>query len=233
MNLRILLLPVLALVALLSTGCASVGGMHPVTKLEGRACSAQYQVGQATSLRLDAPEAASQSVDSTAPCFVARDGSASVYAPYALPRYSRPYQVTIESQTSGEAIFAPEVKLLDAQGNVTRVVGFDRFSTRGDILQATVFVNSDNKDERYLVIGSASDAVGQKSTRVVTGMMVVPVLVGLPFFGVHGTESTESRTLSYNGLVSARAESSAPTGRDRARRQTPADIARADICCAM
>lgn len=232
MILRSLLLPAVGAVVLLSTGCAT-SRVQPVTKLEGRACVAQYQVGAAPGLRLDADDALTQRVDATAPCYVARDGAASVYAPYALPRYSRPYQVTVQSQTEGESLFAPEVRLLDADGRVTRVLAFDRFSTRGDILQATVFLGPDNKDERYLVVGSASDAVGKTSTRLVSGTIVVPLLVGLPFFGLHGTESAESRTLSYNGVVSARAESSAPSGRDRLRRASAHDAAREDFCCAM
>lgn len=125
------------------------------------------------------------------------------------------------------------MRLLDADGRVTRVVGFDRFSTRGDILQATVFINEDNKDERYLVVGSASDAVGKTSKRLVSGTIVVPLLVGIPFFGMHGTESAESRTLSYNGVVSALAESSAPSGRERTRRATTRGGSRADFCCGM
>ena len=231
MNLRLLALPAIALLALLSTGCATTGRATPVTKLENRDCVAQYQVRLAASLRVDAAEPVSRRIDAAAPCFVARDGAASVYAPYALPRYQRPYSLTIQSQTSGESLFAPEVKFLDTDGRVTRVVGFDRFSTRGDLLQATVFVSADNKDERYMVVGSASDAVGKTSKRLVSSTIVVPILFGLPFFGMHGTESAESQTLSYDGVVSVVAESSAPSGRDRLRRASSHDAARADFCC--
>ncbi|HKY90985.1 MAG TPA: MalM family protein [Nevskiaceae bacterium] len=231
MNLRLLVLPALGLLSLLTTGCATTAGSSPVTRLDQRGCVAQYQVTTAAGLRVDADEPVSQRIDASAPCYVGRDGAPSVYAPYTLPRYQQPYSVTIQSQTQGEALFAPEVKLLDSDGRVTRVVGFDRFSTRGDILQATVFINADNKDERYLIVGSASDAVGKTSKRLVSGTIVVPLLVGIPFFGVHGTESAESRTLSYNGVVTAQAASSAPSGRDRTRRASSRDASRADFCC--
>lgn len=218
---------VLPLLALLASGCAS-RGPAPVTRIEAPGCDAKWDLESATRLELDAPgHQESLRFGETSRCVAAGKGGAPVnYAVLRLPRYREAWMLTLESSIVGQSLFAPEVLTLDARGRVLRQLPFDRFSMRGDHLEASLFVGEENVEERFLLVRSAIQAVGQGGAQVVSGGFAIPILTGLvPIVYMQGTERERKYTLSHNGLVTLDAR----TSRSTRRPGQAHDVARAEM----
>lgn len=210
-----LLLRVLApgLLVLLGSGCAS---RQPpaVTQLSAPGCDARWNLEPAAVLQVGEAHERVHRFDSSSRCLAQSDGGASRYAVFRLPRFREDWTLRIDSQISGRSLFAPEALLLDAEGRVLRELPFERFSLRGDRLQATVFFSGQNADEQYLLLRSARQAVGRDERRVESGSFVIPLITGLlPLVYMQGTESEGTYTYSHGGLVRLEAHSSTPAPR--------------------
>ena len=104
---------------------------------------------------LGLPSENSVELKNDTPAFVFKHGK-SFFAAYALPRYIGPYTISISHQPAGTAI-SPVITLLDADYAVSRE--FDRSKARsgsGYRQIVDIFVNSENRNEQYLVISARS-----------------------------------------------------------------------------
>lgn len=188
------------LLAVFAGGCAS-RNPAPIVSLQAQQCDASWNLDSATHLWVNAEAPVRERFDRNSRCMATEEGSAH-YASYRLPVFRQPYVVAIESEIAGQTLFAPEVLMLDAAGQVTRRLEFERFSTRGERVQGTVFMNPENREERYLIVRSAPHAVGRTGDRYVSGSVVLPLVnTVLPMVVMYGTEYSQRYTYSHSGVV--------------------------------
>lgn len=97
-------------------------------------------------------------MDGTRPVFRVGEGKSYVLA-FELPRFDRPYSITVSSLTQGAItdswLFVPRVTLMDERSVVTRTFPEDSLRTRGRAVERTVFINPSNAAERYLLVHAA------------------------------------------------------------------------------
>lgn len=97
-------------------------------------------------------------MDGTRPVFRVGEGKSYVLA-FELPRYDKPYSITVSSLTQGAItdswLFVPRVTLMDERSAVTRTFPEDSLRTRGRAVERTVFINPSNAAERYLLVHAA------------------------------------------------------------------------------
>lgn len=220
------------LIALISAGCASRGAaplqpspssLTPVTEA-APACSQPWSTTDALALSADALRPTRHRMPGAA---VAAHGCAPVNtALFRLPRFREDWTLDIDSQIDGAQLFAPEIELLDEHGRVLRELTFDRFSMRGDRLQATVFFGAANGDERFLRVRPAPQVLGQDGRRVVSGSFFIPLFNAvLPLVYMQGTESEQRYTYADQGVLNFSARSASA-----ARRHPQAhDVARGEL----
>lgn len=210
------------LVSLLLTlaGCAS-RMPAPRTQIAQPACAAGFDLSGSQRLGLDAGQPLEHRFDEASPCVKDAAGASTVYALFRMPAVDKPYLIEIDSQPVGAALFAPEVLTLDTQGQVLRTLAWDRFSTRGEELSGTLFVNAENAGERYLVVRSVPAVVGQKITRLASGSYFVPFInLVFPMAYIHGTETEREYVLAHSGLIRLHARSADQARRGRAARDS-------------
>ena len=111
---------------------------------------------------------------------------------FALPTGREPYSITITSYKIGSltdpAILYPEVEVLDKDYRIVRRLPFGDFvfrcSRSSEGLNAVLFVNNNNRGERFLLLTNRSldeaDLIASQSN--ITGSM--PVVVPVPGVGV-------------------------------------------------
>lgn len=197
----------LLLLALSLGGCASRGA-GPETHLAAPACDTHWNLSAARSLDADDSLLQQQRFDTHSACRVNADGVLLRYALFRLPPQGGETRLIVSSLIQGRSLFAPVVALLDEQGQVLRQWEFDRFSMRGDQLQLDLYLGDAASAERYLLVHSAPQAVGQQRERVVSGSFVLPILTGVvPMLFMHGTERETQYTLSHDGQVEIRVDS--------------------------
>ena len=200
---------VFVLFALSLGGCASRGAL-PVTQLDAPVCDRQWNLHSARSLEAGAGLPLQQHFDERSACRIEADGTQVRYALFRLPQHGADTRLSVSSLIQGRSLFAPAVAILDAEGRVLRQWEFERFSMRGKQLQLDLFLDGAESatQERYLLVHSAAQAVGEERERVVSGSFVLPILTGLvPMLLMHGTERETQYTLSYNGQVELRIDS--------------------------
>lgn len=210
------LLPVL-LLALLGSGCASRAPAPLMTPASAQGCAARWDLAAATPIWINAEAPLRQRFDEGSTCMSTSEGASS-YASYRLPVFRQPYWIDIDSEVAGQTLFAPEVLLLDAAGEVVRTIDFERFSRRGERMRATVFLNPENREERYLVVRAARHAVGRTGEHTVTGSVIVPLInTVLPILVMYGTEYEQRYTLSQSGVVYLDARNTQAPRREKAQ----------------
>lgn len=166
----------------------------PVTTLEGRACSARPVLDGASPVELDG-RTKKVVLDGNAACWHQDGGAASAYVVFRLPQATEPYILTIVSEPVGDGLLPPRVQLLDANGAVLRQVARDSFLSESRALKVGLRARP---DERFLIVASDSDAVGQDTTQ----------LTNLSPAGAFdtGLQRKQTRTYAHNGAILVRAE---------------------------
>lgn len=193
-------------VLLCATACASRSAA-PVTQREVRRCDVRSQLESAAILQLDNAQPETLRFDGGVSCSGDR-------AVARLPRLRKDWVLTLNSKLTGKSLFAPEVFTLDAHGQVLRSLPFERFTQRGDHLEATLFFSKASAAERYVLVQSSLEVVGRQTTQVVSSSFAVPILTALmPFVYMQGIEHERSYTLSHNGIVQLQARAAVPVGR--------------------
>ena len=194
------LLPLLAALAL--AGCETTQpGPPPIVQIAPSNCSDGPSLARAQPLPFDAegkkkPERVT--IDTGSPC-IERDGAKSLYRILALPAPGEPYMVTLRSLPGQNSIFAPQLALLDAEGAETRRIDRESLLFRGQALSAVLRIRD---EERYLVIASDPQMVGQDIARLSGQTHQQMVSTGTVMFAVYsGSESMARMTYSHGGTI--------------------------------
>lgn len=129
------------------------------------------------------------SLDENSPVFDF-DSGRYFFQAFELPEWQGPLQVTFVAGTFGSAgrvgVVRPVIRMLDAQFKQTRQLGpDDARHWQGSRFDFTVFINSEDSAERYMVVAPApaGERVGRKGlgyapVQVGHGVLVMPVTVG-------------------------------------------------------
>jgi hypothetical protein len=207
----------ICLAAFAVTGCAS-RGPAPM-QAAAPACGDGWNPQAAVLLSADPMRPTRHRVESSA-------AGCETVALFRLPRFREDWTLDVDSVFDGNRLFAPQVHLLDEQGKVLRELSFDRFSMRGERLQATLFFGAANSGERFLRVRAAPEVLGQTGHRVVSSSFVVPLVNAvLPLMYIQGTESEQSYTYADTGVLSLSAR-----GASALRRSPQAhDVARSEL----
>lgn len=195
MSLRVL---AIVLLPAMLAGCASEGTLPPapVLSLGDRICSPAPELGAAQRLELPSSKPQRLTIDSQSPCLDSEPDGRSSYAVFALPESPQPYQMDVASTPTGLSLFSPRLLLLDASGAVIRSVGRSQFQFRGGSLHGVVRMSG---AERYVVIASDPQGIGETRQRIQTSTSAVVTSVGT-FYS--GNEAANTFTNAHNGVIS-------------------------------
>lgn len=155
-------------------------------------------------------DAASVVFDDATPCLQPTGGVARLYAVFLLPESSAPLSIFVKSVPRGQGVVAPHVVVLGQDGKPTREISHDRFLSRGGSLQVGIRMQT---GERYLLVASNPETVGQSSSEIVgsTQQTMVPVGTGFVFVTT-GQETVRSLTRAHGGTIVVSAELVPVTG---------------------
>jgi hypothetical protein len=193
--------------ALALAACATEPAPLPITSLDARDCAVQPDLGGARALPLDTdkPVTVTVTIDRDTACWAANEGAKSSYVAFRLTESTEPYLISVTSVALGNTLFAPRLALLDDRGEILRRLSHNSFVFHGSSLYAGIRVHP---DERYLIVASDPDVVGQQFSQISGGVRstVVPVGVG-GFAAIYtGSESTQASTYAHNGRVTVSAQ---------------------------
>lgn len=216
------------LLVLLLGGLAACGGsndlerrglMDPVESISQSNCSRLPDKASATALAAATQRLQQQILTLSPENCLRRKRKNTSYLLLKLPEYESSYQLTIDSTVLGASpqrrpkpnvfIVAPvSIKLLDSRLRKTRQFDREDFGFRGvDRLSLDVFVNQQHRRERYLLIESDPNLVGQKIDFVRRGTVLVQ---GQAYMGNGNWQQTSSKvgfereniyTYAHNGEI--------------------------------
>lgn len=196
MRWSILSLTLLAPLAL--AGCAAP---PPLLDLSGRACAASPDLISAAPVALSDPrhpDTVKLRIDATAPCLETPQGK-SLYGAFRLPDSTVPFMIAVRSVPLGEGLFVPRLLLLDGTGAVAREIGRDELEFRGDTLTALI---RSHPGERYLVVASTPQSIGQSETRISERTVTTQSSGGGITFAVHtGVDAAHTYVDAHDGVI--------------------------------
>lgn len=183
-------------------GCrTTTPDLAPLVQIAPASCSTEPDVTRAHPLPFDVEEKAEPlrlTIEGQSPC-LDESGAKSLYEVVALPELSYPVIVTVRSLPSTSGILAPRIVLLDKDGKRLRELDRKAIHFRGTALTAMLRTRP---EERYLVIASDPEVVGEDISRVNGAVNQQMVSTGAFMFAVHtGSESTASMTYAHNGTI--------------------------------
>ena len=174
----------------------------PMLTINATNCAATPDLGTAHEVTLKA--SASVVFNDTTPCLQPVGGAARLYSVFRLPESTEAFWVTVTSVPRGQGIVAPYVVLLDQDGKPTREMTHDRFVFRGVSLKLSIRPQS---NERYLLVASTPDAVGETTSGVVGNAQTTAVAVGTGYVVVPaGWENVHSVTRAHGGTITVTTE---------------------------
>lgn len=184
-------------------GCASAPfapAPLPALDISARVCSQQPEIQHALSLSFEKKRVQTSVIDGSAPCFVAGPGEIkSTYNIFNLPTATTPYLVGVTSAPIGTGLFSPRLLLLDTSGAFLRELSRDTFQFHGTELYAAAQVRP---DERYLVVASDPNSVGQKESQIAGSTQAAYVPVGIGGIVIYtGSEGRNTVTYAHSGKV--------------------------------
>jgi hypothetical protein len=172
----------------------------PTVTLEGRVCGPEPDLSAARPVALGG-DAVKITLDDSAACWRPAAGPGSAYAVFQLPSAPESYVVTIRSTPVGEGLFSPRVLLLNDGGKVQREISRDTFQFHGAALQVGL---RSRTEERFLIVASDSDSVGQQISQVNAGVQRASSGNGGSF--VWGYDRTRTMTYAHSGTIIVSAE---------------------------
>lgn len=183
-------------------GCkTATPDLAPLVQIAPASCSVEPSIARAHSLPFDTekkPEPVRVTIEEQSPC-LDEGGTKSLYEVFALPELSYPIIVTVRSLPSTSGILAPRLMLLDKDGKRVRALDREAVHFRGTALTAMLRTRP---DERYLVVSSDPEVVGDDISRLQGAVNQQVVSTGVMAFSVYtGSESTASMTYAHNGTI--------------------------------
>ncbi len=132
------------------------------------------------------------------------------------------FAVEIASKATRNGILPPDVRLLDRHRNEIAKYAFTEFRQRGTSYTGTIFVDGDQADATYLLVGADAASLGRKSLLIAGSRFVVvfatPLVVGA--FN-NGTETRREHAFAESGTISVRVIDSADRALGRNGRPVP------------
>lgn len=197
-----LMAPAFCLSLVVLGGCATSKSQPAILSLPSVvSCQAAPDLTAAVPLGFnpEKEEAVTVTIDAGSHCLEPSPGARSLYSILALPQAGQPFVVLVASAPQGESIFAPRLILLDAKGAISRQVPAEDFMFRGSALSALIRVH---ENERYLVVASDPQTVGQRTESVQgsTSTQMMPMAGGY-FWASSGRETKSDLTYSHGGTV--------------------------------
>ncbi len=193
-------LTLLGAVASLLAACAQDRGPAPILSVAQTSCLAEPPLTAAKPLMLSAEETKPLEflISGTSSCLETTEGVRSLFELVQLPQSVAPFSVRVAAVPSSTGLFAPQLTFLDSDGLPVRQISEEKFVFRGPKLTASALING---DERYLLIASNPEIVGDRSQR--TSSVINQYQSGGPiYFTVRtGSEFTKSVTYSHGGNV--------------------------------
>ncbi|MBL8696762.1 MAG: hypothetical protein JNK67_00230 [Alphaproteobacteria bacterium] len=185
-------------------GCVTTPAMRPVVKLDDRSCAAAPSLDPERVQALPFEKPVVLELDQDIACLESRDGRRSSYVVLALPQRSESYVVAVTSSPRGTTLFSPRMQLLDAAGRTLRERPRDAFMFHGTALYAGMRAYP---EDRFLLVTSDPETVGQQVSRIVstTQANAVPVGTGIMFVYT-GSEGGQSAVFSHNGSLTISAQ---------------------------
>lgn len=167
-----------------STGCGTAPDLTAAISLTPDKERAVHQVGA--------------EVNEGTACIL-RHGVGVPYVVLSMPQDYDDKTLIVGSQLNINRIFAPEVLVLDAQGNETRNFNREEYFYRGTIYSVQF---KPRENERFVMVVAAPELVGQEYNAIQIGTNTTTTYT--PYGGANWTSGTEiktQRTFAYNGTV--------------------------------
>lgn len=201
-------LTVAMLLAMTTAGCVTTPPLRPVVRLDDRLCATAPPLvtDRVTPLLFD--KELTVELDQEFACLEGRDGKRRSFVVLALPERPDSYILGVTSTPRGTTLLSPRMQVLDATGVVLRERPRDAFMFHGTALYAGMRAYP---GDRYLLITSDPDTVGQQVSRIVGSTQANVVPVGTGFIMVNtGSEANQGATFTHNGSLTVSARALAP-----------------------
>lgn len=118
------------------------------------------------------------------------------------------YVLSVTSTPRGATLFSPRLQVFDSAGAVLRERPRDAFMFHGTALYAGMRAYP---GDRYLLLTSDPDTVGQQISRIVGSTQANAVPIGTGVILVHtGSEANHGATFVHNGNLTISARALAP-----------------------
>ena len=197
---RLFGLPIVAMLA----GCVHTP-VQPQIAFDRTNCDAAFVTDEAAPLKFDPKNIVETDVrlNGQGRCVRTEDAAADYYASFVLPRSNTGYTLSVGALPEDLSLLAPQIRLMNEQGEVTRSFTAKRFLFRGNRL--TVLVQP-RPDETRLVVLSDHKLVGQTLSRVQESVNTTTYASGTPrvavLFAVRsGEDEATETTFSFAGLL--------------------------------
>ncbi len=183
-------------------GACAKNPAPPMLTINATNCVAMPDLTTAREVRLK--DGAAIAFNNKTPCLQPAGGAARLYSVFRLPESTEAFWVTVTSAPRGQGIVAPYVALLDQDGKMMREMAHDRFVFRGTALKLSLRPQS---NERYLLVSSTPDAIGQTTSGVVGNAQATAVMVGTGFVVIPTAwENERSITRAHGGVIAVTTE---------------------------
>ncbi|MGD1935197.1 MAG: hypothetical protein ACFB0Z_11950 [Candidatus Phaeomarinobacter sp.] len=182
------------------SACAQDRGPAPILSVAQVGCLTEPDLGAAKALVVSDGEATPLEflVSGASPCLETGESVRSLFELVRLPEVDAAFSIRVSAVPSSTGLFAPQLTILDADGIPLRQLPEEKYLFRGPKLTASARINA---GERYLLIASNPERVGDRSQR--TSAIINQYQSGGPiYFTVRtGSEFTKSVTYSHGGNV--------------------------------
>lgn len=171
--------------------------------LQSVACKDGFTSSHARPITLNPKEqtALEVEVSQASPCKLDANGNKQLYEVIALPFTTSPYLVSVSSEKIGGSAFAATAVTLDDTEQVRQAFNHDRFLNRGRKLMLHFEAHP---DERFLVISSHADVVGdvrKEISTVISSQSHYNAGFGTTSTLYFGSENVGGYTFSHTGKV--------------------------------
>jgi hypothetical protein len=187
-----------AVMAALLAACAKPP--PPTLTLAGRICVEKPDLAAATAVPLAEEKPVKVTLDDKTPCVDAPGSGKAAYVAFSLPASNDEYILSVTSVPIGEGRFLPRLVLADSDGKKLRDIPPDMFMAHGTALRAGLRPHA---GERYLIVSSDADTIGQSKSQIMDGTQVSTSTIATGgYVQIHtGFENNVTFTNAYNGIV--------------------------------
>lgn len=105
------------------------------------------------------------------------DGGQRVFAlKLELPEFNEPYIIKLESRVRHNRALVPKLRLIDADGEITRTIDREQFVFNMNKYELSLFINEQQKNERFLLI--SEDPAARNQTQNTLSVNINTMVLG-------------------------------------------------------